>query len=83
MPLLNNTADNGYMGVNLYVDDSGAIKELAINRRASELAACCGTHVQVHGDAFIARFRDDDDNFERLDFQIGELSSAAPWVQVK
>lgn len=67
----------------MYVDDSGAIKELPINRRASEFAACCGAHVQVHGDAFVARFRDNEDEFERLDFQLNELSSSAPWVEVR
>ena len=82
VPLLNNTTDNAFTGVNMYVDDSGAIKELPVNRRASEFAAVCGVHVQIHGDAFVARFRDDDDEFERLDFGLGELSSSAPWVQV-
>ncbi len=36
--------------------------------------------VQVKGDAFIARVRDDGDNFERMDFLVSELSSDAPWV---
>lgn len=37
--------------------------------------------LQVCGDAFIARIYDDEDKFERLDFQLSEVSSSAPWVK--
>jgi hypothetical protein len=37
--------------------------------------------VQVYGDAFIGRIFDNEDDFKRLDFRIGELSSSAPWVR--
>jgi hypothetical protein len=38
-------------------------------------------HRQVKGDAFLARVLDDGDRFERLDFDLSEVSSAAAWVQ--
>lgn len=45
--LLSNSADNGFVGVNMYVDDEGSIKDLPINLRASEIAATCGNPLQV------------------------------------
>jgi hypothetical protein len=36
----------------------------------------------VHGDAFLARVFDNEDEFERLDFTLPEVSSSAPWVKV-
>lgn len=78
--LLPMTPENGYVAVNLYVDDKGAIKGLPINKRASEITACCGNPVEVRGDAFVARIFDDEDEFRRLDFDISEMSSSARWV---
>jgi hypothetical protein len=37
---------------------------------------------QVHGDAFLARVFDNEDDFERLDFTLREVSSSAAWVRV-
>ena len=37
---------------------------------------------QVHGDAFLARVFDNEDEFERLDLTLPEVSSSAPWVKV-
>lgn len=45
--LLPQTRDNGYVGVNMYVDDEGAIKALPRNMRASELAHCAGKPIEV------------------------------------
>ena len=36
--------------------------------------------VQVHGDAWIARIFDNEDEFKRLEFRQSELSSSAPWI---
>jgi len=79
--LLNNARDLGYVGVNMYVDDDGSIKDAPVNARASELAACCGKPMQVRGDAFIGRIFDNEDEFRRLDFAISEMSSTAGWVK--
>lgn len=36
--------------------------------------------VQVHGDAWVGRIFDNEDDFKRLDFRLAELSSSAAWV---
>lgn len=37
--------------------------------------------MQVQGDAFLARVFDNEDDFERLDFTLKEVTSSAPWVK--
>lgn len=37
--------------------------------------------MQVQGDAFLARVFDNEDDFERLDFTLREVSSNSPWVK--
>ncbi|KAK2080672.1 hypothetical protein QBZ16_000526 [Prototheca wickerhamii] len=78
--LLPNMPAHGFVGVNLYVDDEGAIRDAPVNARASEVATLCGKLVQVRGDAFLARVLDNGDDFERRDFTLADLSSTAPWV---
>ena len=65
-----------HIGVNLYVDDQGEAKQLPVNPRASAICAGIGRSLQVRGDAFISRFFDNDDRFERLDFFRSELADA-------
>lgn len=64
----------------MYVDDQGVIKDLPVNHRASQIAQMCGLLLEVRGDAFVARFIDNDDDFVRLDFPLSDLSSSASWV---
>jgi len=47
VPLLVNNKANDYIGVNLYVDDTGSIKGLPINVRASAVCRTCGHIVEV------------------------------------
>ena len=47
VPLVSNSKANGFVGVNMYVDDTGAIKQLPINVRASDICRCCGHPTQV------------------------------------
>ena len=47
VPLLTNSKANGFVGVNLYIDDTGSIKNLPINMRASDICSCCGHTIQV------------------------------------
>ncbi len=47
MALLSNARDNGFVGVNMYVDDEGSIKGLPRNLRATEIAHCCGRPIEV------------------------------------
>lgn len=37
--------------------------------------------LQVQGDAFLGRVFDNEDDFERLDFTLKEVTSSATWVQ--
>ena len=37
--------------------------------------------LQVRGDVFLARVFDSEEDFKRLDFTLGEVSSSAPWVK--
>ena len=80
VPLVVNRKANGHIGINMYVDDQGSLKNLPLNARATQIAQMCGLMLEVRGDAFIARFFDDDDNFRRLDFALPDLSSSAAWV---
>ena len=66
--------------MNLYVDDTGSLKQLPPNARAAGLAAAAGHPCEVHGDAFVGRTVDSDDAFARLDFTLAEVSSDAAWV---
>ena len=45
--LLGTARDNGFVGVNMYVDDEGSIRGLPRNLRASEVAHCCGRPLEV------------------------------------
>jgi hypothetical protein len=47
VPLLTNSKANGFVGVNLYCDDSGTFKGLPLNVRATDFAHCCGHSVQA------------------------------------
>lgn len=47
VPLLSNSKQNQFVGVNLYVDDTGAIKNLPVNVRATDICQCCGHQTQV------------------------------------
>lgn len=77
IPLLPNSAENGFVGVNMYCDDESVLKGLPLNLRASDIATCCGKPTNVTGDAFFGRIFDNEDDFKRLDFTIPELSSSA------
>lgn len=66
----------------MYVDDSGSLKNLPRNIRATELAHCCGRPIDVKGDAFLARVMDNGDDFQRMDFNLSEMSSNAEWVKL-
>ena len=80
--LLSNSAEHDFVGVNLYCDDEAVVYNAATNVRASEIASCAGKQLEVKGDAFLARVRDDgNDVFERLDFSLPDVSSSAAWVK--
>jgi hypothetical protein len=62
--------------INLYVDDTGAMKGLPDNTRAAGLAAAAGHPCDVHGDAFVARVVDCEEEFDRQDFTLKEARCA-------
>lgn len=59
--------------MNLYVDDTGSLKGLPHNDRASSLASEAGYPVDVRGDAFVGRVMDSDAEFKRLDFTFDDV----------
>ena len=80
--LLSNSAEHAFVGVNLYCDDEAGVYGAATNVRASEIAHRAGKQLDVKGDAFLARVRDDgNDIFERLDMGLSDVSSSAAWVR--
>lgn len=79
VPLLPNTKFSKFICVSMYTDDNGQAKELPFNRRATELCSRIARPTQVRGDVFLSRFFDDEDNFERKDFTLKDLSSDAAW----
>ncbi|RLN48304.1 hypothetical protein BBJ29_001535 [Phytophthora kernoviae] len=82
VPLVLNTPEAKHVGINMYVDDKGTAKGLPTNVRASAVAQACGRMIEVKGDAFIGRVFDNDDDFERKDFRLSEVTGDAPWVQM-
>ena len=81
IPLLSNSKDYGFVGVNMYLDDEGSVRGSPRNIRATEISRCCGKPLDVRGDAFFGRVLDDGDNFARMDFTLADVSSSAPWVK--
>ena len=55
----------GVQSVNMYVDDQGSMKNLPTNRRATSLCFQAAQPLQVLGDAFMARYMDNEEDFYR------------------
>lgn len=81
VPLYPNSTYNGFVAINMYVDDKGVAKGLEFNPRATAIAQACGLDMNVCGDAFIAKQFDNDRGFYRIDFTTKELDSEAGWVK--
>jgi len=82
-PVLMPLAQTKFHGVSCYVDDKGISKNLPLNRRLTSLVQAAGyTQNIFHGDAFIGKVFDDQDAWERIDFNLSECSSDAPWIQL-
>jgi len=65
----------------IYVNDNGKVYGFPNNTRARSLCdACAAKHYgPVYGDAFIAQYFDDSDDFVRRDFTLKDLDSSAEW----
>jgi len=80
-PLQPATKSNGHIGVFMYSDDHGTLKNLPVNRRATAICKSCNVDLQVRGDVFIGRNYDDEEAFLRLDFTTGDLDSNSEWMR--
>mmetsp|Transcript_11695 Transcript_11695/g.13444 ORF Transcript_11695/g.13444 Transcript_11695/m.13444 type:complete len:201 (-) Transcript_11695:646-1248(-) len=76
-----NRPESDYIAVNMYVDDKGVAKQLAINHRATSIAMACGKQVQIIGDAFIGKQFDNEEDFSRIDFTLKDLDTSLPWFK--
>lgn len=75
------TRDNGYIGVSMYCDQNGKMKNFELNSRATSLVQACGHANQIFGDTFIGRYYDNEEfPWERRNFSLEDLNSDAPWV---
>ena len=55
------TPAEGYIGVSLYCDGTGKVKNLPVNVRASQLAQACGhANLVVFGDCYLSRYYDNE-----------------------
>jgi len=79
VPLMLNNKDNAFIAVSLYVDDQGIMKTLPVNVRASSICQEVGRPTRVLGDAFIGRYFDNENKFQRMDFTLADLNTDAPW----
>lgn len=72
--LMVNKKDTDFICVGMYVDDQGVMKGLPVNRRATSVCCAVGKPMQVMGDAFIAKYYDDNqDEFIRMNFTMEDL----------
>ena len=83
-PLMQASAENGWRGVRLYIDEIGALRQRPRNARAEELAHAAGlAGLAIHGDAYVGRCGRPDDGSvaeHNLDFQVEELAHTSAWV---
>jgi hypothetical protein len=72
---------NNFVGISLYCDQNGKLKNLELNTRATSLVQACGHANQIFGDAFIGRYYDNEEfPWERRDFVFEDMQSDAAWV---
>jgi len=82
IPLINNKLSTSYTSVQMYVDDKGQLKKLPVNQRATDILRMCGKNIEVLGDAYIARYYDDEKEFKRLSFTLDEYLHDTVWKLV-
>ena len=72
---------NNFVAVSLYCDGNAVAKKLQVNSRATELAKACGHSLIVHGDAFVGRSYDnEEEEWLRLNITENEIRPDATWV---
>lgn len=78
------TDSNGREGVYAYLDESSALKNLPINKRANTLAQQCGfpRTCEFFGDIFIGRQRwSKNGTIENIDFKLADLAPGSLWLR--
>jgi CS domain len=91
-PLARPCPANGFVGVNLYLDECGQMKRLPPNMRAAALAQLAGyERVPLVGDIFVGRFSLISDSsrmseagknkYLYKDFRLTEVESSADWLK--
>eukprot|EP00873_Tetraselmis_striata_P041106 jgi/Tetstr1/461370/TSEL_006494.t1 len=81
-PLAPPSADNGWQGVRLYIDEVGALRGRPRNARAEALAAAAGlAGLSIHGDAYVGRVgRRPEGGETNLPFAREELAPESAWA---
>jgi hypothetical protein len=71
-----------FIGVSMYCDSVGKLKELTLNERATSLSKVCNHADPIYGDVFFGKFHDDESKpWQRLDFTMDDMSSQAEWCK--
>jgi hypothetical protein len=68
-----------HAGVYMYMDEMGVLKDLPVNKRATEIARGCGLDVEspFHGDVYIARVQVEPGPTRNASFLLSELHSGS------
>jgi len=69
------------ISVMMYIDDNGQVSNYPNNPRAQQIVRSVNSKHSgpVWGDAFISRYYDNGDDFNRLNFKLEELDSSVEW----
>jgi len=83
VPLLQGCTSANPRHIAMYVNDNGKVYGFEHNMRAKNLCDACAANHQgpIYGDAFIAQYYDDGDEFERKDFTLADLDSSSEWFK--
>lgn len=75
--------ENDNIGVNVYLDEAGQLKNLCANRRATEFANLCGFQsVPFAGDVLIGRVQYTKQyGIRNIDFNLDDMDSNAKWLK--
>jgi hypothetical protein len=72
-----------HAGTYMYLDEMGVLKDLPVNKRATEIAKGCGLDVEspFHGDTFIARVQVEPAPTRNASFRLSELHSGSEFFR--
>lgn len=72
-----------HSGTYFYFDEMGVLKDLPVNRRASQIAATCGLAVEspILGDVYLGRVRVQPSPMRNCDFKLVDLDSSSEFMR--